>query len=274
MKLHVMSDLHFDLMQPERYAEFWGLLEAHVQADHPDAVILAGDIGNLRDLKFIDYQAAMKRFASMYAEVVVIPGNHEYWGTTILDGNQKLASLGIKGVHALRPGISLAIGGPGGSLVNGGTLWFPDCKDRWLKKSWCDYRFVSDAEPEIHAQHDLFKEHVLAAPGTIVVSHHFPTEESIAPEFAGENSNIFFNADIEDELAAMKAQGIHPPWMWIHGHTHNPFDYKSKYGFRVFCNPLGYTFEGRNREFWNRILVDTEDQGWYLRTFNGGSNDD
>ena len=33
--------------------------------------------------------------------------------------------------------------------------------------------------------------------------------------------------------------------LWVHGHTHDSFDYEVN-GTRVLCNPRGYAKDGRN----------------------------
>jgi len=94
----------------------------------------------------------------------------------------------------------------------------------------------------------LFKRHAdwlasrLATPHdepTVVITHHAPSPRSIHPRFAGTLLNACFVSDAESLLGADRAL------LWIHGHTHDSFDYEVK-GTRVVCNPRGYSRSGVN----------------------------
>lgn len=72
---------------------------------------------------------------------------------------------------------------------------------------------------------------------TVVVTHHAPTLHSIHPRFAGSPINAAFVSD------AVAAEGRRAQ-LWIHGHTHDSFDYEVD-GTRVLRNPRGYAREGK-----------------------------
>jgi broad specificity phosphatase PhoE len=74
---------------------------------------------------------------------------------------------------------------------------------------------------------------------TVVVTHHAPSRRSIHPRFAASLLNACFVSDAERVAGAGRAQ-----W-WIHGHTHDSFDYVLN-GTRVICNPRGYAKAGVN----------------------------
>lgn len=270
-----MSDLHFEHQRASgRDRTFWGDLNRKIAVDKPEACVLAGDIDIFADY-YLGSPPILKTlalFAARYPVVLYTPGNHEFFDVNIVDAHEALKQVPAN-VHVLLPGKKVHVPGKGREEdldFTGGTLWYPDCGDHWLKKRWIDYDLIKDADPEIEACHQLFMEKVLPDMGDVVVSHMFPTAESIAQKFAGANTNVFFCADIGEQIKLQP----HQPQLWIHGHTHNPFDYRSQLGFRVFCNPHGYPREGANPKFFDRLLVDTEDPKWYLKTFNGGSNDD
>lgn len=248
MKIHVMSDLHFEHMTHTQLHDFWDRLEERVAGDGVDTVILAGDIGPLhRGQLFTNLDG----FTSKYKRVFYTPGNHEFFGTSISRGHELLRDWEgeLPRLRLLLPKRTFVTGS---GTVTGGTLWYPDCGDTELKRYWIDYNRVSDGDPEFHVEHQKFLQHM---PGDIVVSHHFPTEESVAPAWRGSSTNCFFNADIGETLETWKAQKTMPR-LWIHGHTHNHMDYVSRFGFRVYCNPLGYPYEGANPMFWDRIVLD------------------
>ncbi|KAB2894183.1 MAG: metallophosphoesterase, partial [Burkholderiaceae bacterium] len=62
---------------------------------------------------------------------------------------------------------------------------------------------------------------------------------SIHPRFAGSPLNASFVSHAEHLLDSRRVQ------LWIHGHTHDSFDYRL-HGTRVVCNPRGYAKDGVN----------------------------
>ena len=69
----------------------------------------------------------------------------------------------------------------------------------------------------------------------VVVGHHAPSRLSTHPRFAREKDmNGAFSSDLDWFIEA------HPQIkLWIHGHTHDPWDYQVG-ETRVVCNPRGY----------------------------------
>ena len=74
---------------------------------------------------------------------------------------------------------------------------------------------------------------------TVVVTHHAPSQRSIHPRFAGSPLNTCFVSDAERMMGSARVP------LWIHGHTHDSFDYSVE-GTRVLCNPRGYAKNGVN----------------------------
>lgn len=67
---------------------------------------------------------------------------------------------------------------------------------------------------------------------TVVVTHHAPHRNSLAPKFATEWLSTAFVSELPSEF-------FEAPVLWIHGHTHTSFDYRVG-NCRVVCNPRGY----------------------------------
>ncbi len=240
MKLNILSDLHLDVapfVVPETDA---------------DVVILAGDIGRPRD--------AAAWAMRLGKPVLYVPGNHEYYGDT-LDGavaELREACAGTR-VRVLDDGEAVV----DGVRFLGSTLWtdfrlFGDgdgraaaMRDgqRWIR----DFSRIrtADAHEALFTPEDSaarFERHAqwLAAklatrhPGpTVVVTHHAPSPMSIHPRFAGSQLNACFVSDAGHLLDGTRAG------LWIHGHTHDSFDYAVN-GTRVVCNPRGYARNGVN----------------------------
>jgi hypothetical protein len=72
---------------------------------------------------------------------------------------------------------------------------------------------------------------------TVVITHHGPSNKSIAPKYAGSPLNPCFSSDLPADFFAAAA-------LWIHGHTHASLDYRH-HNTRVVTNPRGYiSFKG------------------------------
>jgi hypothetical protein len=85
---------------------------------------------------------------------------------------------------------------------------------------------------------------------TVVVTHHAPSYRSIHSRFAGSPLSRCFASDVERMMGGNRVA------LWIHGHTHDSFDY-SVDATRVLCNPRGYAKNGvnENAAFDPRLVV-------------------
>lgn len=93
MKAHVLSDLHFEHMNRQRRLDFWARLDHALGRDKPDLAILAGDIGNL-SLPHEDlFEDSIQSFLNRYGTVIYVPGNHEFFDTSIAAGNRVLSRI-------------------------------------------------------------------------------------------------------------------------------------------------------------------------------------
>ncbi|MGE5090467.1 MAG: metallophosphoesterase [Candidatus Levyibacteriota bacterium] len=252
MKLHVLSDLHLSV------APF---ANPHNDAD---VVILAGDIARPWD--------AVTWAARFDKPVLYVPGNHEFYGDTLRGAITRLreACAGTR-VQVLDDEEVVL----GGVRFLGSTLWtdfalFGDGDrraaamregQRWIR----DFTRIRSADgpdapftPEDSAA--LFKTSAqwLEArlrtqhPGpTVVITHHAPSPRSIHPRFAGSPLNACFVSDAEHLLDGARVR------LWIHGHTHDSFDYAVN-GTRVVCNPRGYAPNGvdENARFDPQLQLD------------------
>jgi hypothetical protein len=73
----------------------------------------------------------------------------------------------------------------------------------------------------------------------VVITHHAPSRNSVHPRFACSPLSACFVSNAERLLDGSRVQ------LWIHGHTHDSFDYRVN-GTRVICNPRGYAKDGVN----------------------------
>lgn len=239
MKLNVLSDLHLSqgaLARP---------------ANEADLVILAGDIA--RPEPAIEWACALGK------PVLYVPGNHEFYGASLDSTRRALKDLAAGSAVRVLDDDEVVIDGV---RFLGSTLWTDfmllgqDGKagaQAEAARSIRDFSriFVDDALRQPFTPADsaaLFERHArwlerrLAQPHpgpTVVITHHAPAPGSIHPRFAGSPINACFVSDARHLLDGTRVQ------LWIHGHTHDSFDYQVN-GTRVVCNPRGYASNGIN----------------------------
>lgn len=240
MKLNILSDLHLGQ----------GGLDA--PCNDSDLVILAGDIARPKE--------AVAWACGLNKPVLYVPGNHEFYGGTIDGTLAELKTLCAGGPVHLLDDEEVIIDGV---RFLGSTLWtdfllFRDPEQRASALEQAQ-RFVRDYS-RIHVDEGRqrafapadsaarFRLHVewladrLAQPHagpTVVITHHAPSRRSIHPRFEGSLINACFVSDAEYLAGGERVQ------LWIHGHTHDSFDYDLN-GTRVVCNPRGYARDGVN----------------------------
>jgi hypothetical protein len=85
---------------------------------------------------------------------------------------------------------------------------------------------------------------------TVVVTHHLPHRRNSHPKYNGSDLNPSFASDLSDLMGP-------PVSLWIHGHTHESFDYVVN-GPRVVCNPRGYVPMESNPAFDPVLTIDVQ----------------
>lgn len=232
MRIRVLSDLHLEA------APF------DPPAAPADVVVLAGDIDNGP----AGVEWAKSRFD---VPVLYVAGNHEPYDGEFHATRDALrdAAAGSR-VQVLDCGETVI----GGVRFIGCTLWADfalageagrklalDKHAPWLidyrSIRWRDRAFSVADSTALHARdrHWLASRLLRPFPGvTVVVTHHVPHPGSIAPKFAGHPLNPAFVSNLEDLMGHAQ--------LWIHGHTHQAFDYTVR-GTRIVCNPRGYADE-------------------------------
>lgn len=238
MKIQIASDLHLEnwLSRNPKWLE--QLLE-RMKTD-AEVLVLAGDIVSAAPSLLERSLEQLKRFAIQYENVVLCPGNHEFYGTGIDRGTIALFELEqqVEGLHVLVPGRVLQIGK---QRFLGGTGWHPTSGPTVENAARItDTKCISDWRYEGGKHYAIITRFLkeLVAPGDIVVTHHAPSWGSLSPEWAGHPANRFFiTHEFEDIMKANQ------PAYWIHGHVHTPFRYKVG-TTEVIANPNGYPGEG------------------------------
>lgn len=225
MKIQILSDLHFEMRN-------WRSLIEKLDPSGVDVLVLAGDIlpASRKTEKMLTL------FRERYPHVVYVPGNHEYWGTSLSAILRLEEAAANARVSFLRPGNIVTIAG---RRFLGDTMWFPQSMEAALERHWADYIYINGATPSdifgLNAAFRAFLEEELRE-GDVVITHHLPHPQSIGPNYTNSPTNVFFLSDQSDLIEERK------PALWVHGHTHDPYDYVVG-ATRIVCNPYGYPSE-------------------------------
>jgi hypothetical protein len=253
MKIHILSDLHnqFSVFEPP--------------TTDSDLVILAGDIdGGSKGVTW-----AAQKFDK---PVIYIAGNHEFYNRDISTEIDVLrqAAHGTN-INFLDHDILICEG----VRFVGATLWTnfeldgdtPDqvtnakkTASQSMNDFRCIYnrgdRFSPDDSVALFEQALQFLRMTLSQPfegKTVVVTHHSPSPRSVHSRYRGDLLNAAFSSNLEFLM-----DGPNAPALWIHGHTHDSFDYMVHEQTRVIANPRGYTSynsTGQENESFRRELV-------------------
>lgn len=270
MKLQLVSDLHLEFIATEKnmYAVDWKPVSEFLDAlqSKADVLVIAGDTcpgelsidkhkpGKNKNL----LMNALYKLAKMYDHVIFVTGNHDYYHTfpDVVTENIKKAIRYHKNLHFLNnEPIKLTVRGTDSVKFYGGTMWFPEILDKKAhfaaKYGIPDFRCIGGFEPWVYEQNAEFVTNLrkFVDKDTIVVSHHMPTNKSVAPRWKGSVLNPVFVSDQEKDIADLK------PKMWIHGHTHDPFDYFLD-DTHIMCNPYGYRQFGETLGFDYNLIVE------------------
>jgi len=224
MRLRVLSDLHFEFHRDGGRG-----FVASLDVRRGDVAVLAGDVATCWGL-----DQALTALCDLFDHVVYVAGNHEYYGARPSDVDQVRERLAarLRQLHWLDcSAVTIE-----GQRFLGATLWFDeDAGARPERLYLNDFHAIEDFEPWVYRQHDravaFLRKEVSA--GDVVVTHHLPSQGSVAAEYKTSPLNPFFVSDLEPLIAARQ------PRVWVHGHTHAPCDYRIG-ATLVVCNPFGY----------------------------------
>ncbi|SEK65593.1 metallophosphoesterase [Halomonas daqiaonensis] len=255
MRLRVLSDLHLE--HADRPPE--------LPESRADVVILAGDIH--ADIQGLSWAA--ERFAG--TPIVYVPGNHEFYGTSMPALRRVLAAEAERlGIHLL-DNRSLTLGGV---RFHGTTLWTdfalyadqpefdPALTEARALALMPDFRIIEQPEgamftPEesrrLHAEALAWLDEELARPFTgprVVISHHAPLADCIPSCYRGDVLSPAFASHLPQLMGRMD--------LWIHGHVHEPVDLETG-GTRVIANPGGYPDEFDPPLFIDDLIVEVSD---------------
>lgn len=234
MKIHVLSDLHL---------EFEPFILPDVGAD---VLVLAGDTAPRK--MGIEWIMSL----NLKIPVIYIMGNHEYYRSAYPKLLVDLKTLcQASNIHILE-NESLELDG---ITFLGCTLWTdfqlynqPVASELAAQFGMSDYRLIrrSPRYSKLHPadtvaefRTSLFwlrKQLEMKNDKVVVVTHHAPSARSIPESFKNSELNPAFASNLDGLILDFQ------PDFWIHGHTHQAFNYTIG-ASTIVCNPKGYPKE-------------------------------
>ena len=270
MRLWVLSDLH---VSPRAARAATMFADAMPSAD---VAVVAGDLCEGAE----DAITFLARTITLTMPVVYTLGNHEFYGEyleearrtarawaartsnlylldddeVIINGVRFVGStlwtnyaLYSHGERARQPA-SMAIAGR--LLADHSQILMEPVQTGFIARNFSPRDALT-----LHEQSVAFLDQALARThlgSTVVVTHHAPHPQSVSKRFENHPLTPAFVSDLSSLIDR------HQPDVWIHGHTHQPFDYLVEplggTATRVICNPRGYLNE--NPSFNSRLVVE------------------
>ena len=264
MLIRAMSDLHLEFSDGNMTIK-------ELDTDKNTVLVLAGDIGLAKkDFTYMDFLTEM---SERFQDVLIVLGNHEHYkgsfSTTY--GRMSDAIAYLANVYILEKEHIVIED----TAFIGATLWTNMnnydilCMEQ-ARLTMNDYRTIrhgTNVEPwkrrlapidtvedHVNSRHYIFEEvkkQKKAGNKVVVISHHAPSYMSVPEEFRGDTINGAYVSELSEDILDFK------PNVWIHGHTHNSFDYHIG-DTNVICNPRGYHTESGqylNKEFKEELLL-------------------
>ena len=229
MKIDVISDLHLTCFKDfgDDFIASW--------VPQAEVLILAGDVGEFH--WWLMGLERIKALSEKYEHALYIAGNHDYYGTTLAEGDAHFREVEaeIPNFHFLEQDI-LEINDV---KFAGCSLWFREDPSGWIYEKWMnDFSYIKQFKPAVYDRNEGSQSFLRQLPHDIgvVITHHLPTRHSVHEKYTGDACNRFFLCGIDDVILELQ------PKVWIHGHTHIPFDYRMD-DTRILCNPMGYPRE-------------------------------
>lgn len=235
-----------------------------MDGDDDTCFILAGDIwmsnrafeprygGDPKDMW-------LARLARQFKCVVLVLGNHDYWGESIQRAPVKAAAHGVPNVHVLERSSVVVdqvkfVGGTLWTDYNNGDSRILGSMKEIMVADHTRIRYATRDGVRRLKTSDLFSLHretrrYIANNAkrdepeqkVVVVTHMAPTYQSVSPLYrkvSEEVANFAYFSHL-DNFIFQNQSNID---FWMHGHMHLPSDYEVG-RTRVICNPRGYYSE-------------------------------
>ena len=243
LKIQIISDLHL---------EFGNMSVPMVDRD---LLIIAGDLDiGKKPIKFINEQLKI-------SPVIYILGNHEFYHQDydeIMDFWKKIklknfyflenSAVELSGIRFLGAILWTDINQGNNNDIETAKVGLNDF--RVIRKE--NWKFTPEDSIILHNQSIKWLRNELKKEfngKTVVITHHLPSYLSVHKKYEKSPINPCFYSDLDDLIKKFK------PNLWIHGHTHDSFDYVLDHT-RIVCNPRGYNNIEENQQFNPAMIVE------------------
>jgi predicted phosphodiesterase len=253
MKLHIISDLHCE------FSEYSPTPASFTS----DVIVLPGDIWKY------EKGIAWARATWPDQRIIYVPGNHEFYGRNRLEILSRMRIAAKECDVDLLDNDELIIGKTrflGATLWTNFNLFSQEQRRDCMREAICnlnDFRVIHEGTRHftpmdsvvLHEASVKWLKEKLDTPfngETIVVTHHLPSVLSVAERYKDDKLSACYASNLDYLMDGDKVQ------LWIHGHTHDNFDYEIN-GSRVLCNPRGYMFKSgeiENSDFNPNLVVE------------------
>lgn len=239
MRIQYVSDIHL---------EFYNKLPDNLIKPEAEVLCLAGDIGfpcSNHNKLYIEF---LLKVSKDFRKVFIITGNHEYYTTrrySMEHVNDTIVKIIKENELHNVTFLDNDYEDFEGYRFVGATLW-SKCDVPIVEHCINDFRTIKNMTPILYCElHEIAREFLLSPEVTesplpvVVMTHHLPSYELIAPVYKKhKNLNKYFASDSDDLFApTIKA--------WIYGHTHTGGITKLK-DIIFACNPVGYPGENES----------------------------
>jgi predicted phosphohydrolase len=251
LKIQYCSDLHLEMELNRKWIKKIPLIVKG------DILLLGGDIMPYVDLEhhnyFLDYVAAH------YKAVYWVPGNHEYYHSSIDDRSGTMQEAVRDNVYLVNNTIITL----GDTDLICGTLWshISPAYEREINRAMNDFKLIlcggSKLSVAVYNQlHWQARQYIFkaiensTARHKVVLTHHVPTFMNYPPKYKGSALNEAFATEMHDYIASSGVDS------WIYGHTHyNTPDFRIG-NTHMLTNQLGYVRFGEHNTFDNARIIE------------------
>lgn len=264
--LRVLSDIHL---------EFGPLDLPVMHGENKQILIIAGDMG-LADHPFT-FIPALHEWSMRFQDIIYVPGNHEYYGTSILRGipkikeaiqNEDLANVHVLNNEVIRINeVSFVCSTMWASYnkqspntMYQAQLWMNDhikIRTGPLHKPYERAFKPQDAYEEfLKAINFIFptiKKEKYISKHVVVVTHHAPSYQSLSTKHKSDDLSGAYASELGEEILDAD------PDVWIHGHIHESVGYEIG-ATAILSNPRGYYPDALNPNFNPKFLIELKEQ--------------